>query len=394
MQFEADQLLRSNLAYLALVSLCACLAIIALSKFFPRLRGRENDTIAVQSMHKNPTPRVGGIAIFGALACGAFFVPIPLSQGYIGFLIALSVLFGVVLKEDLGFVVSPRSRLLVLFVASLIVVVLTGEWLPRVGVFFLDPLLNYWIFGVPFTLLISAGVANGFNMIDGVNGLASLTAMTSAIAIALIAQQAGYIPVANVSILLAAAIFGFFLVNFPFGLIFLGDAGAYTTGFMLAWFGIALIVNVDAVSPWAILLTVFWPLADTLLAFYRRARRNRGAMMPDRLHVHQLVMRGLEICFLGRKRRHISNSLATVTLAPFVIMPQVAAVLLWHNNAAAFLAVLVFLGLFFGSYALAISSVQNYRRKQTIEKYSDGPDVAVDPRRDTKVPAKRSAGVK
>ena len=362
MHFELEQLLPIHFAYLALISFCASLAIIALSKFSPRLRGRENDTTAVQSMHSKPTPRVGGIAVFSALACGTFFVPIPLSQGYIGFLLAMSVLFIVGLREDVGFGVSPRARLLVLVGASLLVVATTGEWLPRVGVFFLDPLLEYWIFGVPFTLLISAGVANGFNMIDGINGLASLTATTAAIAIALIAQQAGYSPVANVSLILAAAIFGFFLVNFPFGLIFLGDAGAYTIGFVLAWFGIAVIVNVDAVSPWAILLTVFWPLADTLLAIYRRARRHKGTMLPDRLHVHQLAMRGLEICFLGRNMRHISNPLTTVVLAPFVIMPQIVAVLLWDDDSSAFWAVFVFLVLFFGSFALALAYFQNYRR--------------------------------
>jgi UDP-N-acetylmuramyl pentapeptide phosphotransferase/UDP-N-acetylglucosamine-1-phosphate transferase len=134
-------------------------------------------------------------------------------------------------------------------------------------------------------------------------------------------------------------------------------------GFVLAWLGVAVIINVPAVSPWAILLTVFWPLADTVLAVYRRARRSKGAMLPDRLHVHQLVMRGLEICVLGRKRRHISNPLTTVVLAPFVIAPQVVAVLLWHDNRSAFFADVVVLGLVFVSYAWALSIVRKNRRR-------------------------------
>ncbi len=363
MQFETDILPSYQIGLLALISFCVCHVIVAMAKFFPRLRGRINDTTAVQSMHSNPTPRVGGIAVFGAAVCSAFFIPLPLTQGYVGFFLAISILFIVGLREDLGFDVSPKSRLFVLVGASLLVVILVGEWLPRIGVFFLDPWLQYWWFGVPFTLLVSASVANGFNLIDGVNGLAAMTATTAAIAIAMIAYQAGYIPMSNVSLMLAAAVFGFFLVNFPFGLIFLGDAGAYTMGFILAWFGIAVIINVDAVSPWAILLTVFWPLADTLLAIYRRARRKKGAMLPDRLHVHQLVMRGLEICFLGRDMRHVSNSLSTVVLAPFVIAPQIAAVVLWDENRSAFFAVLVFLVLFFGSYALALGCIGSCRRR-------------------------------
>jgi UDP-N-acetylmuramyl pentapeptide phosphotransferase/UDP-N-acetylglucosamine-1-phosphate transferase len=389
MQFEPNQFLQYQLGLIALISFCVCIAIVTMAKFFPRLRGRENDTTAVQSMHVNPTPRVGGIAIFGASACSVFFIPVPLTQGYIGFFLAISVLFIVGLKEDLGFDVSPKSRLLVLVGVSLLVVILVGEWLPRIGVFFLDPWLQYWVFGVPFTLLISASVANGFNLIDGINGLAAMTATTAAIAIAMIAYQAGYTPMANVSLMFAAAIFGFFLVNFPFGLIFLGDAGAYTIGFILAWFGIAVIVNAGAVSPWSILLTVFWPLADTLLAIYRRARRNKGSMLPDRLHVHQLVMRGLEICFLGRNMRHISNSLATVVLAPFVIMPQVAAVLVWDDNRSAFFAVVVFLALFFGSYAMGLKFVQNYRRKRRIGRSTVQPDVATNPTRVNKTAVRR-----
>ncbi len=363
MQFETDYLLQPYLALLVLISFSACIVIIALARFFPRLRGRDNDTTAVQSMHVNPTPRVGGLAIFGGLACSVLFFPVPISQGYFGFALAIFILFLVGLKEDLGFHVSPKLRLLVLVGASLVVVVVVGEWLPRIGVFFLDPWLPYWAFGVPVTLLITAGIANGFNLIDGVNGLAAMTATAAAVSIALIAQQSGYTPMANVSLMLAAVIFGFFLVNFPFGLIFLGDAGAYTIGFVLAWFGIAVIVNAPTVSPWAILLTVFWPLADTLLAIYRRARRNKGAMMPDRLHVHQLVMRGLEICVLGRKRRNISNSLTTVVLAPFVIAPQITAVLLWDDNRSAFYAVVAFLVLFFASYAWTLSVVRSNRRR-------------------------------
>jgi UDP-N-acetylmuramyl pentapeptide phosphotransferase/UDP-N-acetylglucosamine-1-phosphate transferase len=212
-------------------------------------------------------------------------------------------------------------------------------------------------------LLITAGVSNGFNLIDGVNGLAGLTAIGAAVSIALISQQAGLSTMVSLSMILAAVILGFFVVNFPFGFIFLGDAGAYTIGFVLCWFGIAVLVLAPGISAWAILLTLFWPLADTLFAMYRRNRANRDAMSPDRLHFHQLVMRGLEICFLGRKRRHIANPLTTVVLAPFIIAPQVTAVLLWNKTGAAFAAVLIFLAMFFASYVVGVSAVRAYRQR-------------------------------
>ena len=351
-----------NLICLSLGSLLSCIALIKLARFFPRLGGRSTDKDAVQAMHVGIIPRVGGIAIFGGLAASGFLAPMLISQSYIMFLFAVSLVFIVGLKEDLGFHVTPRLRLLAVAGASLMVIVLLGVWLERINVWFVDPLLQYWFIGVPFTLLMTAGVANGFNLIDGVNGLASMTATTAAIAIALISYHGDYSTMVNLSLMLAAVTFGFFVVNYPFGFIFLGDAGAYTLGFVLSWLGISVILNVPNASPWAILLTLFWPLADTLLAIYRRSRDNKSTMLPDRLHAHQLVMRSIEICFIGRNRRLVANSLTTIVLAPFVIGPQIAAVLLWDENSAAFLAVLFFLALFFGCYRLLMHCVRSYGR--------------------------------
>jgi len=112
--------------------------------------------------------------------------------------------------------------------------------------------------GVPLTLLITAGVANGFNLIDGVNGLSAFTGLCSALALAYIAGQGGAWTLQMMALLLAAAILGFLVLNYPFGLIFLGDAGAYTLGFVIAWFGISLLRAIPEVSAWAVLLTVFW----------------------------------------------------------------------------------------------------------------------------------------
>lgn len=362
MNIETAQLWQRELLYLTLLSFFGCLLLIALSRFLPRLQGRAGDATAIQSMHVGLTPRVGGVAIFGALACSVVFAPEALVREYAEFIVATALIFFVALKEDLGYSVSPRARLLTVSVASLIAIGLVGEWLARIGLPFLDQLLEFWFIGIPFTIFITAGVSNGFNLIDGVNGLAAMTAVFAAVSMALIAQQAGYLPMVGLGMLLAAVVTGFFLLNYPFGYIFLGDAGAYTIGFVLSWFGIATLINAPAVSPWAILLTLFWPLADTLLAMYRRSRSNRNAMLPDRLHVHQLVMRGIEIRYLGRKRRQLSNSLTTLVLAPFILAPQIVGVLLWDNNAAAFIAVLIFLALFFGSYRLVIAQLTSKRR--------------------------------
>jgi UDP-GlcNAc:undecaprenyl-phosphate GlcNAc-1-phosphate transferase len=349
-------------AFLALVSFCLCWALVIIAPKIPRLYGRAH-LEAVQASHSKPTPRVGGIAIFGSLAISVIFVPSEITWSYSLFIVAASVIFIVGLAEDLGFGVSPLRRLCAVCLASVLAIWFLGVWLPRLDIPGLDGLMTYAFVGVPFTLLVTAGIANGFNLIDGVNGLASLTAIAAAIALGLIAERAGYSEMVHLSTLLAAGIFGFFMINYPYGLIFLGDAGAYTIGFVLSWFGIAVLLNAPEVSPWAILLTMFWPLADTLLAIYRRARGKVATMAPDRLHVHQLVMRALEIYVLGRGKREITNPLSTLILAPFVAAPPVVGVLFWNQTTLAFLSVVGFLGLFFGSYALAFKVLRLLKHK-------------------------------
>jgi UDP-N-acetylmuramyl pentapeptide phosphotransferase/UDP-N-acetylglucosamine-1-phosphate transferase len=350
-------------ALLAILCLLTCGLIVVASQRRGVLNGRSHDLAAVQAMHTRATPRIGGVGLFLAYALSVIFAPLTISDAYQKFVMATAIIFFVGLLEDSGFHVSPLKRLLACVAGSAVTIVLLGVWLPRLGVPGFDSLMAYWWVGAPITVFITAAVANGFNLIDGVNGLAGLTAISTALALAYIADQAGYTAMVHLAILLAASVFGFLLVNFPFGLIFLGDAGAYTLGFVLSWFGIAVLINVPSASPWAILLTMFWPLADTLLAIFRRMRRKQDTMAPDRLHVHQLVMRALEIHLLGRGRRSLANPLSTVILAPFVIGPVIAGALLWDQNQAAFWAVIVSLTLFFGSYLAAFPLLRRLPRK-------------------------------
>lgn len=338
------------------------MALAVFGPRYPRLGGRAHDMTSVQSMHSIPTPRVGGIAIFVALCLSVIFAPVSISSQYASFIAATTLLFTVGLLEDFGFSISPRKRLLAAMGASLLAIALLGVWMPRTDVPWLDAVMHYWFVGIPLTLLVTAGVANGFNMIDGVHGLASMAAIAAAVAMTLIADQAGYTIMVHLAMMLAASVFGFFLVNYPSGWIFLGDAGAYTLGFVLSWFGISILLNAPEASPWAILLVLFWPVADALLAIYRRLRRKTGTMAPDRLHVHQMVMRALEICVLGRKKRNLANPLSTLVLAPFVIAPAVVGVLFWDQTIMSFAAVVGFTVLFFASYATAPMIIRRLRR--------------------------------
>ncbi len=351
-------------AAIALISTVIATIIVAVAPSVPRLYGHCSISKSVQATHSRPTPRVGGAAIFGAIIISTAFAPPVLANGYAGFISAAGLLFVVGLMEDLGFGVSPARRLLSAMASSLVVVALLGMWLPRLGIPGADVLMDHALIGVPMTLILTAGITNGFNLIDGVNGMAAVAAMGTAVAFGSIASAAGNQELLDLNTMLVAAIFGFFILNFPFGLVFLGDAGAYTLGFILAWFGIAILIDIPDASPWAVLLCLFWPIADMLLAIFRRMARKVALTAPDRLHVHQLVMRSLEICVLGRGNRRVANPLTTVVLSPFVLSPPAVGVLLWNQNGAAFLATLCFAIVFSLSYAAAPRIVRRLRMKR------------------------------
>ena len=354
------------------LSICLSALLVLVAPMFPRFFGDGKHTTAIQAMHNRATPRVGGIAIFSALAMSSMFAPVLLADGYKQFVLAASIIFFVGLLEDLGFGISPKVRLLAAAAASLAAIALLGVWLPRTGIPGLDALMPHWAVGVPITLLATAGVANAFNMIDGLNGLAAMIAIVAAVALGLIADQAGYAAMTHLTMMLAAGVLGFFVINYPLGRIFLGDAGAYTLGFVLSWFGISILLNAPDASPWAVLLTMFWPVADMLLAIYRRIRGKVVMSAPDRLHAHQMVMRALEICVLGREKRHIANPLTTLVLAPFVVAPPIAGVMFWNQTAVSFVALVCFGGLFFGAY-LAIPGMLGRCRSKRTSSHPIGP---------------------
>ena len=390
MLHQALALIESDEALVAFIAVAVSVMIVFLARYIPLLSGGQRSLGAVQAMHTKPTPRLGGLAIFAALCASLPLAPPTIADRYALFIVAASFLFIVGLAEDLGLCVSPRKRLMAAAISSVLVMFLLNVWLPRADVPLLDDWMDHWAVAVPLTLLVTLGVANGFNLIDGVNGLASLTAIVAAVALALIADAAGYTVMVHISMMLAAAVLGFMVLNYPFGFIFLGDAGAYTLGFVLSWFAIAVLNNVPQASAWAMLLVVFWPVADTVLAIWRRSRSRRPAMAPDRLHFHQLVMRALEIHFLGRGRRQIANPLTTLILAPMVAAPPMVGVLFWDQPVMAFISVLFFAALFGVTYNVAKPALEilsragraaKSRKESSDRRLADGLDRRLSGRR-------------
>lgn len=343
----------------------ACSAIIAVFSTSRRSLFRDGDSTAVQSAHCRPTPRIGGVAMVFALVVFAAFVPSAALSDHLMFCVALVPVFAAGLSEDLGQRVSPRYRLAASALSCLLAVTLFQTWLPRTDIAGLDLLMTFVPFAIAMTVFMGATACNAFNLIDGLNGMAGGTAIVTALGLAAIAAHTGQTLGVQAALLMVAVLAGFLMFNYPRGLIFLGDAGAYSVGFILIWLAIYLMVRVPDLSGVALLLVFFWPTADTIFSIYRRSLRRRAISQPDRLHYHQFVMRALELVWLGRARRHIANPLATAVMMPFIAAPVIVGVAFWNDTTAAAVALLAFSVAFVGSYSVGIRLAPRMRRMPT-----------------------------
>jgi UDP-N-acetylmuramyl pentapeptide phosphotransferase/UDP-N-acetylglucosamine-1-phosphate transferase len=100
--------------------------------------------------------------------------------------------FAVGLAEDLGLFASPRRRLLAAGASAALFVMLTGQWLLATDIPGLDRVLLWAPIGIAFSVFLSVGVSHAFNLIDGLNGLSSSTALAASLALAYIAQGADW----------------------------------------------------------------------------------------------------------------------------------------------------------------------------------------------------------
>ncbi|MDR9484900.1 MAG: glycosyltransferase [Sediminimonas sp.] len=335
---------------------CAVTALVVATRpMHIGLSTRDHDTNAVQAAHDRPTPRIGGVGVV-LVTVGALLFALPSipHDSAAWFSLSLTPVFVAGLVEDTGYPVRPNIRLLAAAFSSVLVIMFLDTWITQSGIPGLDAALTFAPFAIAVTLLWTTGLCHSFNLIDGVNGLAGGLGVLIALGIATIAWQVDDRAVMMAALVVAAALSGFLVFNFPRGHVFLGDAGAYAVGHVLAWLGIFLVVRSEQVAGVSVGLMFFWPVADTFLAIYRRRRAGRRADQPDRLHFHQLVMRGLEIRVLGASRRGLSNPLSTVVVLPMAGAPIVMAVFLRNDPLWALLSLAMFGAIFVTTYSLGL----------------------------------------
>ncbi len=336
-------------------------SIVMLEKKFLKLE--DIDLSARQASHVTPTPRLGGIAIL--ISSAAFSVFFSEFSGWELFVIVLP-LFLTGLLEDIGIKNSPQIRLLVAGLCSAAAIYLYDAWLSNIDTFGMDWLLSFPIVGIVFTIFAIVGLINAINLIDGVNGLACGQVIISAFSISMLAQTVGETNISTLGLVIAFSTLGVFLINFPFGYLFLGDAGAYTLGFLLALMLVLLSHRHPQLSDWSLLCLVIWPVLDTLLAVFRRKLMSRSPGSADRLHFHQVIMRSCQILSRGRISKKIANPLASMIILPLIALPAIGGVIYGENSKVSFIIALSTTIVFCCTYFCIIHVIKNASKRKVI----------------------------
>lgn len=316
----------------------------------------DHDLLGVQKFHSMAVPRVGGISVFlGVSGAMLYGLITALDDGWLGVGIVLcgSIAFIVGLLEDLTKKVGVKERLLATAVSGLCGGYFLGGWLVRVDVPGVDYLMVIPLFSILITSVAISGVANAYNIIDGYNGLTGVVSVMVLLGTAYVAHQAGDAQLVWISLGMVGSIAGFLIWNFPRGLIFLGDGGAYFVGFMIAELSVLLIIRNESVSPWFPLLINFYPIFETFFSAYRKIRRKMSPGQPDGLHLHMLIYRrvvrlsGIDSYCGGKVARNALTSPYLWVLSGFAIIP---AILFWRSSLILFCFTVVFALIYMATY--------------------------------------------
>jgi UDP-N-acetylmuramyl pentapeptide phosphotransferase/UDP-N-acetylglucosamine-1-phosphate transferase len=238
-------------------------------------------TTKPQNYHQNTTPRAGGIGIVLGLL---FFIFSPL-----GLKLLLPVFFAFLsgIFEDFHNSLSPRLRLGLQIIAALSAIWLTDSVVTYLG---LGINMPYWI-GIFFSTFAIVGMMNAVNIIDGFNGLASAIVLLILLSFGITTYRQENFEMLYIILITGGATFGFFVLNFPKGKIFLGDGGAYLLGFIVSIIGIFLASKYESVSPWYVLAIFIYPVWEVLFSIMRKLYIGHSPMQPDSAHLHMLIYR-------------------------------------------------------------------------------------------------------
>jgi UDP-GlcNAc:undecaprenyl-phosphate GlcNAc-1-phosphate transferase len=317
---------------------------------FKHLHGQfsgDHDLSGPQKFHAESVPRIGGISIaIGLLAATLINLQFSIAEPLKVILLLCAIpTFAIGLTEDLTKMIGVKTRLLFTALAAALVVFLLDATITRLDIWGIDYLLGIPLVAIMFTIFAITGLANAYNIIDGFNGLSSMVGIITLMGLAYVGFLVQDAAILSLSLIMVGAILGFFIWNYPRGLIFLGDGGAYLIGFWIATLSVLLIVRHPIISPWFALLINAYPILETLFTIYRRKiHQSKSPSLPDGIHFHTLIYRRILYPAIVNTKFDLLNANARTApylwlLSCFAVIP---AILWWYSTPILFLSSLLF----------------------------------------------------
>ena len=361
---------------LILLILCggvSCLACAILLRY-GRSSGHRYSLSVPQRFHAGYVPRLGGVAMMAACTVGWIWIVVaerylsipnqirlPAPTALAWWAATLIAVAGG-LAEDVTHRLTARWRMVFTVLAAAVAAWLLGLSIPSLGIEALQPAWTAtpWP-GILLAVFAVAGLPHAFNLIDGYNGLAGLVALICCFALAYVSLLVGDRQLAGVVLVLAGATAGFLLWNYPRGLIFAGDGGAYLWGVVIAVASVQLVQRYSQVSPWFPALLLIYPVWETLFSIYRKSMRGQSPGLADALHFHQLIyrriVRGVFDDNDEARRMLMRNNRTSPYLWGFTVLTVIPAVLFWNNTPM----LMFFTALFVVVYVWAYFSIIRFK---------------------------------
>ena len=242
-------------------------------------------------MHKQPIPRLGGLAIYLA------FLLTVLVFGNVDRQMQ-GILLGTVMIVILGVLddcmtLRALPKFLVQIAAAGVAVYhgCTIQFVSNPNVFSDVAYLNLNWLSVPVTIIWIVAITNAVNFIDGLDGLACGVSAISTASLLVIALLLSELSIAVVLAALLGACIGFLPYNKNPASIFMGDTGATFLGFILACLSVQGLFKFYAIVSFAVpFLVLGIPIFDICFAFLRRIAKGQNPMVADRGHVHHRLI--------------------------------------------------------------------------------------------------------
>ena len=275
-----------------LLAVAAFLISLLLTQRFcdPTSRFHVLDQPNDRSLHTQPTPRSGGLAILAAVyVCGATAIywlgqPGDVFYGWMG---GAGLLVAAVSYLDDRHTLPSAFRIIIHILAAALIT-FGGFAISHMELPGLVLSLPYWV-GVIVTLLFVAWMLNLYNFMDGMDGFAGGMTVFGFGVFAVLGLSAGSTLFAVLNLIVAAAAMGFLVFNFPPARIFMGDTGASTLGFLAA--SMSLWAAHERIFPFWVAMLVFSPfIVDATITLLRRLRRGEKVWRAHKTHYYQQLV--------------------------------------------------------------------------------------------------------